>query len=126
MCIRDRFCNEPEALIFTGTKTLNEAKEALKQYAKTFIITQGGDGALIYDGKKMTSIPAYPAKVIDTVGAGDVFAGAFLYGITHGQDYVEAGKFASLAASKVVAKFGPRLNRQEVDSVQDVMKKMTA
>lgn len=120
------FCNEPESLIFTGTDTLADAKEALKKHAKTFVITQGGDGALIFDGKKFTSIPAFPASVIDTVGAGDVFAGAFLYGISHGYDYVEAGKVASLAASKVVAKFGPRLNRQEVDSVQEAIKKITA
>ena len=55
------------------------------------------------------NIPAFPIKAIDANGAGDMFAGAFLYGNTNGHSYEEAGKFASLAASKVVSKSGPRL-----------------
>lgn len=119
------FCNDAEALIFTGTKDLSDAKEVLKKYAKTFVITQGGRGALIFDGQQFTHIPACPTHVIDTVGAGDVFAGAFLYGITHGQTYLEAGNLASLAASKVVAKFGPRLNPAEISTVQQQFQKTT-
>jgi sugar/nucleoside kinase (ribokinase family) len=57
------------------------------------------------------------------VGAGDVFAGTFLYAITHGFSYTEAGNFASYAASKVVAKFGPRLNQDEVQEVARVITK---
>ena len=48
---------------------------------------------------------------VDTVGAGDVFGNAFLYGITHSTGYFEAGS-SVLTASKVVSKFGPRLNGQ--------------
>lgn len=120
------FCNEQEALLFTETKNLIEAREALKKYAKTFVITQGGDGALIYDGSDYAHIPAHKVKVLDTVGAGDVFAGSFLYGVTHGYTYVEAGKLASLAASKVVAKFGPRLSAQEMQDVCDSLEKQHA
>jgi len=46
---------------------------------------------------------------VDSNGAGDMFAGAFIYAITRGEDFPTAGRFASLAAGKVVATYGPRL-----------------
>ncbi len=117
------FCNEREALIFTNSQTLSDAKDELKKYAKTFAITRGGDGSVIYDGHQFHEVPAYPANVVDTVGAGDVFAGAFLFGITKGFSYLESADLASFAAAKVVAKFGPRLNQQEIADVQQAVLK---
>jgi sugar/nucleoside kinase (ribokinase family) len=119
------FCNEPEAFIFTGTDNIAQAKEALKKYARTFVITRGGNGSLVYDGNTYTQVDAHKVNVVDTVGAGDVFAGAFLYGITHGYSYPEAGALASLSASKVVAKFGPRLDVEEVTQVQNAFSKIS-
>jgi len=112
------FCNEQEALLFTHSGTLAEAQSILKKYARTFIITLGGEGAIVYNGDHSSFIPAFKVPIVDTVGAGDVFAGTFIYAITHGYDYFEAGHLASLAASKVVSKFGPRLNQEEIDSVR--------
>ena len=117
------FANEREALLFTNTDNIDAAKEALKKYARTFVITRGSEGALVYDGHEFLNIPVHPVKVLDTVGAGDVFAGAFLFGITNGYSYYKAGNLASLAAAKVVSKFGPRLNQQEIDEVNSVIKK---
>lgn len=119
------FCNENEALLFTEADTIEIAKERLKQYAKSFVITLGGKGAYIYTGQESLEIPAYEVNVVDSVGAGDIFAGAFLYAITHNYSYLEAGNLASLAASKVVSKFGPRLNTQEIQEVQDAFAKET-
>jgi sugar/nucleoside kinase (ribokinase family) len=116
------FSNEHEALLFTESAHIDEAKERLKQYAKAFVITQGDKGALLYDGKQFLHVPAYPVNVLDTVGAGDIFAGTFLYGITHGYDYFHSGKLASYAASKVVSKFGPRLNHHQLTEVKGVFK----
>lgn len=107
------FCNEEEALSYTDTKDIMEAREALKSIAKTFAITQGKNGAMIFDGDTFIDIEPYPVDAIDTVGAGDMFAGAFLYGITHNHSMAEAGKLASLASSKVVTQFGPRLQWHE-------------
>ncbi len=106
------FCNEEEAMIFTGTDTLSEAREKLKEMAKRFAITLGANGALLYDGDTFIKIEPYRVRAVDTNGAGDMFAGAFLYGITHGHSMAEAGKLASLAASRVVAQWGPRLEPQ--------------
>lgn len=113
------FCNEAEALGWAKTEHLDEAAEALKQVAKTFAITLGANGALIYDGQSLHSIPAVPVQAVDTNGAGDMFAGAFLYGITNGFGYQQAGQLATYAAAMVVTQYGPRLPG---DSHQDALK----
>ena len=111
------FCNEEEAMLYTGKETVKEAREELKKAAKTFVITQGKNGALIYDGDTFIDIEPYPVKAVDSTGAGDMFAGAFLYGITHGHSFADAGKLASLASSKVVAKYGPRLEWHQAKDI---------
>ena len=111
------FCNEEEALMFTGTNALSEARNKLKQVAKKFAITLGANGALIFDGDTFIEIEPYKVRALDTNGAGDMFAGAFLFGITHGHSYAEAGKIASLASSRVVSQFGPRLQPDQAKKV---------
>lgn len=111
------FCNEEEAKMYTGKTDLAEAREALKKEAKRFVITQGSNGAMIYDGDTFIDIEPYEVKAIDTNGAGDMFAGAFLYGITDGLGHAASGKLASLACSRVVSQFGPRLKWPEVQEV---------
>jgi fructokinase len=106
------FCNEAEAFAFTDTDDVIVASERLKQIAKTFVITRGENGAMIYDGESFLSIDPYPVKAVDSNGAGDMYAGAFLYAITHNHSFDSAGKLASLAASRVVSQFGPRLKRE--------------
>ena len=103
------FCNEEEAMIFTGTNDILEAREKLKQVAKRFVMTLGKNGALVFDGDTFVQIEPYKVTAIDSNGAGDMFAGAFMYAITHGHSFAEAGKLASLASSKVVGQWGPRL-----------------
>jgi len=116
------FCNDEEAMIYTGTNSIAEAREKLKGIAKRFVITLGANGALIYDGDTFISIEPYKVTAIDTNGAGDMFAGAFLFGITNGHSYAEAGKLASLASSKVVAQYGPRMQTDQVRKVLDQLR----
>lgn len=111
------FCNEEEAMIFTGTDSLQQAREKLRQVAKRFAITLGANGALIFDGDTFIEIEPYKVRAIDTNGAGDMFAGAFMYGITHKHSYAEAGKLASLASSHVVTQWGPRLTPDQAKRV---------
>ncbi len=111
------FCNEEEALTFTDSNDLATAQEKLKKLASTFVITRGKNGALVFDGTTFIDIAPYTAQAVDTNGAGDMFAGAFLYGLTQGHDYALAGKLASLASSKVVSKFGPRLERHQAEEI---------
>lgn len=111
------FCNDEEAMVYTGTTDILAAREQLKQVAKRFVITLGANGALIYDGDTFIQIEPYKVQAVDTNGAGDMFAGAFLFGITHGHTYAEAGKLASLASSKVVSQWGPRLESVQVKKI---------
>lgn len=115
------FCNEAEAMSFTKTDSVIAAREELKKYAKNFVITLGGNGAMIFDGDTFLDIEPYKVDAIDSNGAGDMFAGAFLYGITNGHTMATAGKLASLASSKVVSQYGPRL---KWDQSRDVLHKL--
>lgn len=116
------FCNEDEAKKFTGKDDLMEAREALKKDAKRFVITQGANGAMIFDGDTFIDIEPYETKAVDTNGAGDMFAGAFLYGLTHGLGYAGSGKLASLASSKIVAQYGPRLKWHQAQEILNQLK----
>jgi sugar/nucleoside kinase (ribokinase family) len=103
------FCNEAEALGWARSDDLDIAIEQLKQVANSFVVTRGAEGALTYDGSELAEIPPHRVQAVDSNGAGDMFAGAFLYAISRGEDFPTAGRFASLAAGRVVANYGPRL-----------------
>lgn len=111
------FSNEAEACSFAGTTDLQVAREALKKVARTFVITRGELGATLFDGTRFIDVDAFPVVAIDSNGAGDMFAGAFLYAITHGHNFAEAGKLASAAASKVVSQYGPRLKWHQTQEI---------
>ena len=111
------FCNEEEAQIYTGTDNLMDAREALKKVAKKFAITLGKNGAMIFDGDTFIDIEPYKVDAVDATGAGDMFSGAFLYGITNGLSYAGAGKLASMSSSRVVGQFGPRMTNEEMKEI---------
>jgi sugar/nucleoside kinase (ribokinase family) len=111
------FCNKEEALMWTGTGDVEAAAEALKKDAAAFAITLGGDGSLIYDGSSLSLIAPQPALAVDTNGAGDMFAGAFLYGITHGYTFIDAANLANKSAASLISKFGARLDPKSQRSI---------
>lgn len=115
------FCNIEEAELFAGVSGLEAAKEALQKVAKQFVITLSDKGALVYDGQTFINIPPFPTKAVDSTGAGDMFAGAYLYAINNGYSHKEAGILASAASSAVVSKFGPRL---ENGQAQEILNKL--
>lgn len=112
------FCNEAEALGWAQTDDLQQAIEIIKQVADSFVITRGADGAITFDGSELAEIPPHRVQAVDSNGAGDMFAGAFLYAITRGEDFPTAGRFASLAAGKIVANYGPRLSAADYPSLR--------
>ncbi|MCP4842424.1 MAG: adenosine kinase [Halieaceae bacterium] len=112
------FCNEDEALGWAQSDDINVAVEKIKEVAETFVITRGAAGALTFDGTELVEIPSKKVDAVDTNGAGDMFAGAFLYAISHGEDFPTAGRFASLAAGRIVANFGPRLPAEDYTALR--------
>ncbi|MHB8865754.1 MAG: adenosine kinase [Pirellulaceae bacterium] len=111
------FANEDEAKCVAQTQQLDVAVQHLKGIAREFVVTCGSKGALVYDGRVLHQIPPVPTEPIDTVGAGDIFAGAFLYGITHGMTHPRAGALAAAAASKLIASLGARLKAEDTRAV---------
>jgi sugar/nucleoside kinase (ribokinase family) len=112
------FCNSHEARSFTNTHSTEAAAEQLKKYAKTFVITRGAGGSLSYDGTDLVQTAGVTANAVDTNGAGDMFAGAFLYAINAGHDYAWAAKFANAASARVVSQFGPRIDALEYKQIK--------
>ena len=107
------FCNETEVKLWAGTEDFDEACEKMKSKAKQFAITRGSDGARLFDGNDYIAVDAHSVEAVDTNGAGDMFAGAFMYALTQGKDFETAGKLASLASATVVSNFGPRLEADQ-------------
>lgn len=112
------FCNESEALAYTNAKNVQEASKEIRKIAKRFAITLGAKGALVFDGEKEIYVVTMPVEAIDTNGAGDLFAGAFLYAINAGHSYAEAGKLGCMASSLLVTQFGARLRREQALEVK--------
>lgn len=73
--------SESEALLLTGKTQLDEAMEALTEYARAVLLTLGDRGAVFGRGGERVSAAAYPANTKDTTGAGDIFLGSFLSGV---------------------------------------------
>lgn len=111
------FANEFEAMGMAGSDDLDVAIEYLKTVSRTFAITRGPEGALIWDGERLIEIAPVKVKAVDTVGAGDLFAGAFLYGLSRGWDFARSGNLASAAAAKLVTSLGPRISAGETQAI---------
>ncbi len=111
------FANEEEAMALARTDDLAEAVQAMKRIARSFAITRGKDGAILFDGIGLIQIEPHRVDAIDTLGAGDLFAGAFLYGLAHGMSFHQAGDLASLASARIVTQYGPRLRPEQTREV---------
>ncbi len=114
------FSNRDEALLMTGCNTLDDAGAALRgELAETVVITDGANGCAVYTEDGISRHDATAVTAIDSNGAGDMFAGAYLYALTQGQTDSNAATLACRAASKVVTHFGPRLPATETMLVRD-------
>ncbi|MEL6129877.1 MAG: adenosine kinase [Cyanobacteria bacterium J06628_4] len=111
------FANESEALLMADTEDLTVAIDYVKTLAKTFAITRGPQGSIIFDGEQVLEIAPHPVEAIDTVGAGDMYAGAVLYGVTHGLSWAQAGALGSMASAQLVTAYGARMGTAELKGV---------
>lgn len=103
------FCNEQEALMYTETETLEAALVKLQEISQHIVITLSAKGALICNEGQSFTVPGRAVTAVDTNGAGDAFAGAFLYALNAGLGWKVAAELAILISSQVVSQFGPRL-----------------
>ena len=111
------FANEEEAREMFGTEGIEASVEAMRGIATRFAITRGARGAVLFDGRDTIEVPAERVKAVDATGAGDVYAGAFLHGLTHGMDFRACGELAGAAATALVTRVGARLTGEELREI---------
>ena len=104
------FCNETEACAVTGATTAEDAFKKLNGSIPSVVVTNGPHGAYVRHGGVTTHVPAFPSEPKDLTGAGDMFAGSFLYGITHGVSPDKAARAAAFLSHKVISQVGARLH----------------
>ena len=114
------FCNEEEAQVWCGTQDLQVICQQFSQMARTVCLTRGPLGCVVLEGGQQTAVPAAQVKAIDTNGAGDMFAGAFLYAVTHGHSHTHAAWLANQAAGRVVSQYGNRLTADIMGQIKAV------
>jgi sugar/nucleoside kinase (ribokinase family) len=104
------FANASEARAVTKAGSAEEAFFKLKSIVPAAVVTDGSNGAFVRYGGVEAHVPAFPCEPKDLTGAGDMFAGAFLYGISHGLAADRAAKAACFLAMKVISQIGARLH----------------
>jgi sugar/nucleoside kinase (ribokinase family) len=103
------FGNSLELCSLYETDSLNDAIAAVRKDCQMAAITVGAEGSWVITADDMIHVPAVPVpKVVDTTGAGDLYASGFLYGLTHGRSLAECGRLGSVAAAEVISHVGPR------------------
>ncbi len=103
------FANEGEAMALYDVTTLDEVIHRVQADVEIAAITCGPQGSLVVTADDVTKVAAHPVpKVVDTTGAGDLYAAGFLFGLTNGRSLEASGRLGSVAASAVLGHTGPR------------------
>ena len=103
------FGNEHEVMALYQVGSLDEAVDAVRGECEVAAITRGAKGSLILNGDERFEVAAEPvARIVDSTGAGDLYAAGFLYGFTDGRHPAECGRLGSIAAAEVISHIGAR------------------
>ena len=112
------FANEEEAQTWCGTADMQAIMAQLGQRSRVVCLTRSAKGCIIMEGGAQTPVPAANVKAVDTNGAGDMFAGSFLYAVTQGHSHAQAAWLANQAAGQVVSQYGNRLTLAAITQVK--------
>jgi sugar/nucleoside kinase (ribokinase family) len=103
------FANEAEIKALYQTPAFDDAARRAREMTKLAVLTRSAKGSVIFSGDKATTIAAERVRsVVDTTGAGDMYAAGFLYGLTQGKSLEKCGHLGSLAAGEVISHLGAR------------------
>lgn len=106
------FCNQEEAKSLTGKDDAIACGAEIHRHAENVALTLGPNGSIIMHGGEAIAIEGIDVDAIDTTGAGDMYAGGVLFGITNGMSWKQAGHLGSHAAARIVSQLGARLSHK--------------
>jgi sugar/nucleoside kinase (ribokinase family) len=103
------FANEEEIMLLFGATDFDAAVSAVEETGVLAALTRGAAGSVVVTSSGPVAVPAPPVeRVVDTTGAGDLFAAGFLYGITNGLEPEQSAKLGCVCAAEVIAHVGAR------------------
>lgn len=103
------FANETEILSLYQASNFDDALQRVRRHCELAALTRGPKGSVVVSGDEVHVIDAVPAvRVVDTTGAGDVYAAGFLYAYTRGSDAATCGRLGSAMAAEVISHYGAR------------------
>ena len=117
------FGNDDEAQAFSGESELDKAIDYLKQKSFISLITTGSEGCIVVNENNSNIVSGVNIEPLDTNGAGDMFAGSFMYAYLQNMPLESCAKFSNYAASKIVETFGPRLSLEGYKEVKNNIQK---
>lgn len=110
------FANHHELMALYQTSDLQSAISSAREHCEIVCTTRSEKGAIITRGQETHEVAAAPVpKVVDTTGAGDLFAAGFLYGVTQNKSLPESGRIGALAAAEIISHYGPRPQKKLKD-----------
>ena len=106
------FANEAEAAAMTEANDVEEAINRLAEFAPILVVTRSENGATAVAGRERADVPAEPIeRLVDTTGAGDLFAAGFLAGLARGKSLKDSLTLGAIAAAEVIQHYGARPER---------------
>ncbi len=116
------FANEAEICSLYQVATFDEALQAVRGRCAVAALTRSEKGSVVLGGGEVHVVDAAPVdRVVDTTGAGDLYAGGFLYGYTQGRSLSDCGRIGAIAAAEVISHFGARPEAPLADLVAQRM-----
>jgi len=115
------FCNADEVRHFCGTEDLEACASYLGEKVNQVFITNSDQGCLVVENQTLIHVPGFPVKPVDTVGAGDAFAGGVLYGLTNNLTTAQAARWGNYLGSQVVQIHGPRLSESQHHKLAEII-----
>ncbi len=115
------FCNADEARKLIGNDDLEQCVREIGALCGQSFITDGPNGSFVSIDGQITKVDGFKVDAVDTVGAGDAFAGGVLYGLTNGLSAEKAARWGNYLASRVVSKFGPRMDESIANEMNEAL-----
>ena len=115
------FCNADEVRRFCELESIEECAAKMGELVDLAFITDSAKGCMVVENKQISTVPGFPVQAIDTVGAGDAFAGGVLFGLTHGYSAIKSARWGNYLGSQVVQVYGPRLQGSQAEKLAEIM-----